>query len=138
VTQPTPHKLLPPHWYFSGDFINTQALMCVRLTSIRRHRDGRHGCRYFVHSQLDAYASALLQKDRGMYGLDRVPLRSGGKSQRAFALDLSAIQQATIVGIERIAPMHGAAVVPNYNVAKAPALVPTELVLLGMRPKLVE
>src|SRR5262249_51200328 len=54
------------------------------------------------------------------------------------ALDLSPVHDAAAVGIECIAPMHGAAIVPQHEIAHAPDMLPTELAAIDDAPQLVE
>src|SRR5450755_1780709 len=47
--------------------------------------------------------------------------------RRQFALDLGAMHDAALLGIEGVAAVHGAAVVPQHEVADAPDMLPGEL-----------
>src|SRR5215813_4845371 len=54
------------------------------------------------------------------------------------ALDLGAVHDATAVGIEGITPMHGAAIVPQHQIAYAPDVLPAELRSVNDAPQFIE
>src|SRR5713101_7038744 len=55
-----------------------------------------------------------------------------------LALDLGPVHDPPCVRIECIAPVHGAAVVPQHNIADAPDVLPGELRPIDEAPKLIE
>src|SRR5579863_216142 len=55
-----------------------------------------------------------------------------------FALDLRAVQNPARSGVEGIAPVHGAAIVPQDDVSHLPLDAPGESILRGERPQIVE
>ncbi len=55
-----------------------------------------------------------------------------------FTLDLSPVHNAARAGVERVAPVHGAAIVPQHQVAHLPLVVPGEFFACSDRPQLVE
>ena len=55
-----------------------------------------------------------------------------------LALDLGAVHDAPAARVERIAPMHGAAIVPQHQIADAPDVLPGELRPVDEAPQLVE
>ena len=61
---------------------------------------------------------------------------SGGGTE--FAFDLRAVHHATGVRIERVASMHGAAIVPKHQVAHAPLVTPGKFLAGSVRPEFVE
>src|SRR5580704_2701189 len=63
-------------------------------------------------------------------------LRSCGRTR--FAFNLRAVPDAARTGIKRIAPVHGAAVVPQDEVANAPFVVPLEFFAVRLQPQFIE
>src|SRR5580704_15751006 len=61
---------------------------------------------------------------------------SGRRPRRA--LDLRAMPDAALGGIEGVAAMHGAAIVPQHQVADAPGVQPGVFIARRQRPELVE
>src|SRR4029077_5140850 len=55
-----------------------------------------------------------------------------------FALDLGAVHDAPRIGVERIAPMHGAAIVPQHQIADAPHVLPGKFRPRHIAPQLVK
>src|SRR5947209_15356159 len=55
-----------------------------------------------------------------------------------LTLDLSAVHDAPAVAVERIAPMHGTAIVPKNEVADAPGVLPGKAGIVHETPQLVE
>src|ERR1700730_11301130 len=55
-----------------------------------------------------------------------------------FALDLGAMHDAPRTGVERVAPVHGAAIVPQHQIADAPHVLPGELRPRHVAPQLIE
>ena len=62
----------------------------------------------------------------------------GYATGRAFALHLRAVHDASARRIERIATVHGAAVVPQHHVADTPRVVPGQLIARRVAPDLVQ
>src|ERR1700704_7217550 len=54
------------------------------------------------------------------------------------ALDLGAMHDAARLAVERIAAVHGRAVVPHHEVAQLPDMLVDEVLLSGVRPQRVE
>src|SRR5216683_6226892 len=66
-------------------------------------------------------------------------LCSGGEGHRlAAALDLGAMHDATRVAVERVAAMHGRAVVPHHKVAQTPRVLIEAARLGDVRPQRLE
>ena len=61
-----------------------------------------------------------------------------GRSVGPVAADLGPVQDAAVLAVEGIAPMHGAAVVPQHHIAEAPSMAPDEAGLRRMGPKAVQ
>src|SRR5262249_49881467 len=59
-------------------------------------------------------------------------------SVRDIALDLGAMHQPTCVGIKAIAPVDGASIVPEHEVAGLPDLSPDQLGLRDVPPEQIE
>jgi hypothetical protein len=55
-----------------------------------------------------------------------------------LALDLGAVHDAARIRVERIAPMHGAAIIPHDEIADSPDVLPCKFWLINETPKLVE
>src|SRR5262249_61449556 len=60
---------------------------------------------------------------------------SGGPQ---LAFDLGAMHDPPAAGIECVAPVHGAAIVPQHEIADAPDLLPGEFRPIDEAPELVE
>src|ERR1051325_6594020 len=60
------------------------------------------------------------------------------RARRNLALDLGAMHDAPRRVIERVAPMHGGAVVPQQEIADAPAMLIAQIRPLDMRPERIE
>src|SRR5262245_41305768 len=54
------------------------------------------------------------------------------------ALDLGAVHDAARIRVERIAPVHGAAIIPHDEIADAPDVLPCKFRSINETPKLVE
>ena len=54
------------------------------------------------------------------------------------ALDLGAVHDAARVWIERVASVHGAAIIPHDEIADAPGVLPCKFRSINETPKLVE
>src|SRR5712671_7413304 len=54
------------------------------------------------------------------------------------ALELRSVHQPASCGVQGVAAMHGAAIVPPYQIADAPILTPREFLLRRMRPEKVQ
>src|SRR5579863_2088086 len=67
----------------------------------------------------------------------RVVAISSGR-RLSLALDLGPVHHAALGLIERVAPVHGAAIVPQDQVADAPAVRPDMLRPVDHRPDLVQ
>src|SRR5581483_11143134 len=61
-----------------------------------------------------------------VWAMRRSALGAAGLGRPRVALDLSAMHDAPAVRVEGIAPVHGAAVVPQNEVADAPDMLPGE------------
>ena len=55
-----------------------------------------------------------------------------------LALDLSAVHDAARIRVERIASVHGAAIIPHDEIADAPDVLPCKFRSINETPKLVE
>src|SRR5215475_15801113 len=67
------------------------------------------------------------------------PGRSGREGRGPMAaLDLGAMHDAPRLAVERIAPMHGRAVVPHHEVAQRPDMLVDELRLSDVGPQRIE
>src|SRR5215475_8125179 len=55
-----------------------------------------------------------------------------------LALDLGAVHNAARIRVERIASVHGAAIIPHDEIADAPGVLPCKFRLINETPKLVE
>src|SRR5260370_40364783 len=58
--------------------------------------------------------------------------------RRRAALDLRSVHDAACRGVERVAPMHGTAVIPQHQIADPPDVLPGELRVRHEIPQLVE
>src|SRR5262245_65189351 len=63
-------------------------------------------------------------------------LRGSGRPLVAF--DLGAVHDPSGAGIECVAPVHGAAIVPEHEIADAPDVLPGEFRPIDETPELVE
>src|SRR5207342_507469 len=62
--------------------------------------------------------------------------RSGGRP--LLALDLGAVHDPPALRIERVAPVHGAAIVPQHETADTPDMLPGEFRPIDEAPQFVE
>src|SRR4051812_474294 len=60
------------------------------------------------------------------------------RSWRAASLDLRSVHDAAGCAIERIPPVHGGAIVPQQQVADAPAVLIAQIGPLDVRPQCIE
>jgi len=58
--------------------------------------------------------------------------------ERALSLDLGAVHDAPRAGVERVAPVHDAAVVPQHEISHAPSMAPRQRVRGGEFPDTIE
>src|SRR5262245_55046061 len=55
-----------------------------------------------------------------------------------LALDLGAVHDAARIRVERIAPVHGAAIIPHDEIADAPDVLPCKFRSINETPKFIE
>src|SRR5690348_8080914 len=85
------------------------------------------------HRQADHVAACPLPRLRCTTD---APVRDSGRPQ--LALDLGAVHDSPAVRVKGIAPVHGASIVPQNEIADPPDVLPGEFPPIDDAPQLVE